>query len=181
MGKLENTIAGIDISPKATAVSVLEGKYFKSAFLIVAEGKHRSFKMPERFLSNIKIFFYKTLLDFYHIFEGIVNEVISENNIHPVIEGYAFGTRGRLTLTAEITGIVKLVLMQKGINFDIIPPSSVKKCIVKKGNARKSEVSVAMYKILKIDFSFLGEMMEDIYDASAVAYAWYKLHKSSNR
>lgn len=64
-----------------------------------------------------------------------------------LIEGYAFGARGRGIISlGELGGVARLVIYQAGIPFIEIAPTQLKKFCTGKGNARKEEVLVAVLK-----------------------------------
>lgn len=57
------------------------------------------------------------------------------------IEGYAFGSSSGLVFNiGESTGALKQILWKKGIEFEIVPPTVVKKSACGKGNANKDKL-----------------------------------------
>ncbi len=65
------------------------------------------------------------------------------------IEGYAFGMPGRansLTQLAEVAGVIKLEFYKHNVHFRIIPPATVKKFATGRGNAKKDEMRLAVFK-----------------------------------
>lgn len=71
-----------------------------------------------------------------------IKTLIFEHNIKEVIiEGYSFGSRGRaLFQLGELGGVIRYELFKLGIEIKEIPPTSLKKFITGKGNAKKEEV-----------------------------------------
>jgi crossover junction endodeoxyribonuclease RuvC len=53
------------------------------------------------------------------------------------IEGYAMGSRTRPQMAGELGGHLRLLLWQAGIPYIIVPPTSLKKYVLGKGNAAK--------------------------------------------
>lgn len=57
------------------------------------------------------------------------------------IEGYAFGSSSGLVFNiGESTGALKQILWKKGIEFETVPPTVVKKLATGKGNANKDKL-----------------------------------------
>jgi crossover junction endodeoxyribonuclease RuvC len=63
-----------------------------------------------------------------------------------VIEGYAFGRPNAMAPIAELGGVVKHSLYINGWPFILVPPTRVKKFACGKGNAKKDEVRLGVYK-----------------------------------
>jgi crossover junction endodeoxyribonuclease RuvC len=57
-----------------------------------------------------------------------------------MMEGYSYGSRGKVFDIGEMGGVVKLALSMRGVPFIIVPPSTLKKYATGKGNAGKDEV-----------------------------------------
>jgi len=58
-----------------------------------------------------------------------------------VIEGYAFGSSSGLVFNiGESTGALKQMMWKKGIEFETVPPTVVKKFATGKGNANKDKL-----------------------------------------
>lgn len=53
------------------------------------------------------------------------------------IEGYAMGSKTRPQMAGELGGHLRLLLWQAGIPYIIVPPTSLKKYVLGKGNAAK--------------------------------------------
>ena len=62
------------------------------------------------------------------------------------------GSRGRVFHIAENTGVLKQKIYERGIDFEVIPPSTWKKEVVGKGNADKKYVYESMNVDLKSIF-----------------------------
>lgn len=63
-----------------------------------------------------------------------------------VIEGYAFGRPNAMAALGELNGVVKHSLHVAGWSFIVVPPTRVKKFVCGKGNAKKDEVRLGVYK-----------------------------------
>ena len=62
---------------------------------------------------------------------------------HVFIEGYSYGSTGRVFHIAENVGILKHVLWKASIPFAVIAPTVIKKLATGKGNADKQKMDVA--------------------------------------
>jgi len=62
---------------------------------------------------------------------------------HAFIEGYSYGSTGRVFNIAENVGVLKHQLWQNNIKIDVVPPTTVKKLATGKGNADKAKMEVA--------------------------------------
>jgi len=71
-----------------------------------------------------------------------------------VIEDYAFhANMNSLTVLAELGGLVKFSLWRKTGSWPtLINPATVKKWITGKGNAKKEDIKLAIYKKYKLEF-----------------------------
>lgn len=71
------------------------------------------------------------------IFMEYITNYASGNKIHVFLEGYSYGSKGKVFHIAENTGILKHKLYMNGIGFTEVPPSNIKKWATGKGNANK--------------------------------------------
>jgi len=62
------------------------------------------------------------------------------------LEGYGFGQMASVVTLAEIGSVVRFLLWQEDIPFLDIPPSSLKKFVTGKGNAKKDQMILEVYK-----------------------------------
>ncbi len=67
------------------------------------------------------------------------------------VEGYAFGAQASREALGELGGILKRQLYVNRIPTVVVPPSSVKKFATGRGNARKDEMRLAVYKKWGLD------------------------------
>ena len=58
-----------------------------------------------------------------------------------MLESYAFGARGdAVTKIAENGGVLKHEMLNYGIPFETVPPTTIKKYATRKGNAKKLDM-----------------------------------------
>jgi hypothetical protein len=65
---------------------------------------------------------------------------------HYFIEGYSFGSKGKRENIAENCGLLKHKLYEDGHRFTVVPPTTVKKFAVGKGNSKKTPLYEQFYK-----------------------------------
>ncbi len=86
------------------------------------------------------------------------------------IEGYAFGAKGRALFDlAEFGGVLRYNLWLGGHNYIDVPPSTVKKFATGRGNAKKDEIMLAVYKRWGVEFHTSDEA--DAYVLARIALA----------
>lgn len=82
----------------------------------------------------------------------IKNQIVSIcNNLNPdfiIIEGYSYGSRNtKFTFTAgELGGAIKLWCYENNLKLEIVPPTIIKKFITGKGNSKKNQMLLNIYK-----------------------------------
>ena len=81
-----------------------------------------------------------------HITGSILSFLVKPKPDLIVIEDYAFMANGQITKLAELGGVVKTSLFSCDYNFITIAPSRVKKFACAKGNAKKDQVRLEVYK-----------------------------------
>ncbi len=70
-----------------------------------------------------------------------------------VIEGLAIHGPGGAMAAAQLMGALKLRLIEDGVRYVEIPPSTLKKFATGKGNATKPDMAVALYKRAGIELA----------------------------
>lgn len=87
------------------------------------------------------------------------------------MEGYAYGGGYFNYLVPEITGQIKRFLFANNLPFCFIPPNTLKKIGVGKGNASKAEVKKAMkkYYLDKYSYKFMPRSSYHVFDAGLAA------------
>ncbi len=91
--------------------------------------------------------------------------ILKANNIqHCVVEGYSFGSKGKYFNIAENTGILKHKLFKNDISFSDVPPTTMKKFAVGKGNAQKSLLYEVWLKKTSVNLFDLFGIRENLKD-----------------
>lgn len=93
--------------------------------------------------ANIKLFevddVYSNNSERYYKLAKRYVDIIEEHDVEIVfMEGYAYGATGNTFNIGECTGILKLLLWQRGIELVIFQPGEIKKLATGKGNANKT-------------------------------------------
>jgi len=99
-----------------------------------------------------------------------------KQNIRIMIEGYSFGSKGRVFNLAENCGLLKYLLYKNNYSFFNVAPTVVKKFATGKGNANKEAMYQAFVKDTQIELNDillpnrkLGSPVTDIVDAWYIA------------
>ncbi len=82
-------------------------------------------------------------------------------SFHPrlvILEGYAFSRGSAMARVGELGGVLKKTLFVEGYETLIVPPTSVKKFSADKGNAKKDQVRLAVYKRWGVEFKTNDEV-----------------------
>ena len=67
--------------------------------------------------------------------------LLRKHNVDKVfLEGYSYGSTGKVFHIAENTGVLKYLMWDEELNFEIIPPTVIKKFATGKGNANKEKM-----------------------------------------
>ena len=137
----------------------------------------------DKFVENIEIHthnvMYKSEIErFSHISDFFLNklkkhesELLSKK---VYIEGYSYGSRGKVYEIGENMGLLKYKLLQNGFSTDTLSPKSVKKFFHGSGNAKKEEmVNTALPQISKVIQSEFKNLytspVNDLVDSFAIA------------
>lgn len=67
------------------------------------------------------------------------------------IEGYSFGSPNQAAHIGELGGVIRVALFERGIPYADIPPTSVKKFATGRGNAKKPDLRMELFKRAGID------------------------------
>ena len=153
------TIAGIDYSLRGPCICVYHGInsftgeesdifcFENCSFHYLTDVK----KYANTFLGNI---YGKLLSDVesdcgrYDSISAWALEIILKYDCEQVaLEGYSFGSKGKVFHIAENTGVLKYKFFQNSIPVDIIPPTTIKKYATGKGNSDKT----AMHESFKTE------------------------------
>jgi len=94
-----------------------------------------------------------------------------------VIEGYSFGSAGRVFNLAENCGLLKHKLWKNKIHFDVAAPTSIKKFATGKGNADKLKMQEAFFAETGIDVKAILSLSEKQWNPSSDVIDAYFLAK----
>ena len=156
-------IAGIDYSLRGPSICIFHGidaytgekvkefSFQNCSFFFLTDVK----KYANTFMNNIHgrlITDVECYSSRYNSISDWAVEVLSKYKCSEVaLEGYSFGSKGKVFHIAENTGVLKYRLFQESIPVDIIAPTSVKKFATGKGNADKSGMHDAFVQETSID------------------------------
>lgn len=96
---------------------------------------------------------------------------------HAFLEGYSYGSIGRVFQIAENTGLLKTKLWERKIPLSVFAPTDIKKFGSGKGNANKEkmfdafvmETNMNMFEHLGIEFKKQWNPVSDMIDAYYIA------------
>jgi hypothetical protein len=84
---------------------------------------------------------WKCEMDRYDDISDWALKVLTRHKVTTVyLEGYSFGSTGKVFNIAENTAILKYNLWSNYIYYEVIPPTQVKKFATEKGNANKEDM-----------------------------------------
>jgi crossover junction endodeoxyribonuclease RuvC len=110
---------------------------------------------------------------FSDIAEKIMDEL--EPNDIITIEGFSYGSKGKgVSFQYGLGWIIRHMLIERGYEYTEVPPTSVKKFATGKGNTKKDEMVLPIYKKWGFEHSsdnvrdafVLAQMAKGIYDSS---------------
>lgn len=190
-----DVVCGIDYSLTCPAITIFKGTTFTYSFCKTHyltstkkyQGKFLDGRIeghiysPEMFV-NSPMARYNFLADWtYSIVSGVD---------HGSIEGYSFGSKGKVFHIAENTGVMKYFLWYNGIydKFIDIPPTTMKKYATGKGNAKKEDVYAEFVKTtgtdLRTELDYESEKIDspisdiaDSYFLCKMAFDSYQVQK----
>ena len=158
-------IIGLDISLTSTGMGI----YSISEGTLTTESIKTNNKSPymER---------YRTILD--RIKE--IDHFIVSGSIF-FIEGYSFGSFGKsssMSNIIELSGIIKYDLTIRERTYVDVPPTILKKFITGKGNAKKEDIKLALYKKYQKEFKNSDEA--DAYALTMFGLKYLAVNSSFN-
>jgi crossover junction endodeoxyribonuclease RuvC len=121
-------IVGIDASLTGTGVAVLDGSLRTERIESKLTGPARLFEIRNR------------------VREIVASKTSPSGADLVVIEGYAFAKPMQAHQVGELGGVLRLMLFETGIPWIEVAPSQVKKFATGRGNAKKEEMAVAIFK-----------------------------------
>ena len=138
-------VAGIDYSLTSPAITVHDGdewKFSNCKFYYLTSAK-KSLNNEGRLNGTL----YPNHVSDQDRYNNIATwslQILQENKVRRVsLEGYSFGSVGRVFQIAENTGYLKQKLWEEAIEFDVPPPTRIKKFATGKGNASKEMMEEA--------------------------------------
>lgn len=148
---------GIDYSINSPAVCVHQGQqwnYKSCRWLFLTKHKARLKKLP-RFIKGVLIPDQPSEIDhFLFLAKKVVGFIKPFTKKGPVIigiEGYSFDSTGKVFQLAENCGILKSILITKGLSFNTFPPMQIKKYATGTGVAGKYSMGTSFYKETSLD------------------------------
>jgi crossover junction endodeoxyribonuclease RuvC len=110
-------------------------------------------------------------------FANIADKVIEqlEPNDVVAIEGFSYGSKGKgVSFQYGLGWIIRHVLIERGYEYTEVPPTSVKKFATGKGNTKKDEMVLPIYRKWGFEHTsdnvrdafVLAQMAKGIYDSS---------------
>lgn len=106
----------------------------------------------------------------YYIKNNINALLVKHKIKHAIIENYAYAARGQVFNIGELGGVIKLLLFESDINIITVPPTTLKKFVTGKGNAKKELMLKYVYKKFKFDTD-----NNNICDAFALGKYWFSI------
>ena len=150
-------ILGLDLSLTGTGVAVIEGGKLVTSDLIKSKPSGPRPKDEARRI------------------QGIVDKISEHIDTYSpdlvVIEGIAFMAKNTTAL-AQLAGLnylVRALLLNRGIDFIIVAPSTLKKFITGKGNSQKDVMMLETYK--QYGLSLLDDNIVDAHGLAQVGHA----------
>jgi crossover junction endodeoxyribonuclease RuvC len=112
-----------------------------------------------------------------HRFSDIADKIIDElePNDCIAIEGFSYGSKGKgVSFQYGLGWIIRHILIERGFEYVEVPPTSVKKFATGKGNTKKDEMVLPIYKKWGFEHTsdnvrdafVLAQMAKGIYDSS---------------
>ena len=148
--KVTMTHIGIDYSLTSPAVTVHNGNHWDynncTFHFFLSEKKIKLFEdvassfQKQQFFPYLYPEVYSSDIDRYNCLANWVMDIVDKcDKIDSVtIEGYAFGaSASRIFNIAENTAVLKQCLFMRGVPFEVVPPTVIKKWATGKGNANK--------------------------------------------
>lgn len=122
-------VTGLDLSMTATGITYHKLYAPASTDVIKPKGR-RDFRLPE-------------------IASAVVERAQGSELV--LIEGYLNRSMSA-GITGMVHGAVRLALLEAGLKYAVLPPSSLKKFATGKGNASKTEMAVAAFRRAGLEF-----------------------------
>lgn len=163
-------VAGLDYSMTSPAICLYDDADGEFKFSNCSVYFLTQTKKYDTIVKNItgNFFEYTDDITRYDKISHFFLEKIVERNVKKIfIEGYSMGSKGRVFNIAENTGVMKYRLWKNGIDYEIIPPTVIKKFATGKGNADKAAMQSAFMKDNNVDLKFEFKMTENQWNPSS--------------
>ena len=146
----QRTIVGIDYSLTSPAVCVNDGGTLN--FYYLTNKKKWIGKQSDNIIGYEHKEWKDPIERFGYISDFVFNILAPLGTPKIFIEGYSYGSKGQgLFQIAENCGILKYRILEKGLTYEAVVPSVVKKGATGKGNADKDMMLNEFIKQTKID------------------------------
>ena len=138
-------LLGVDLSMTSPALCIHRGDEFKFTqcefyFLTSSE----KYLYVDRRLHGETFPEYATSSERFNNIGTWIVDICKVHGVDKVyIEGYSYGSVGRVFQIAENGGVCKYLLWKNNIEYDTIPPTVIKKFATGKGNADKEKMQEA--------------------------------------
>lgn len=162
-------IAGIDYSMTSPAICIFdtekEWNYDNCTFFFLTEKKKY-----EVIVDNIvgSYFEYPGEIQRFDLISSYFLDRMLEREVTKVyLENYSLGSKGRVFNIAENTGILKYRLWNFGVEYDVVPPTVIKKFATGKGNATKEKMQEFFIQETQVDLKNKLSMTEKQWNPSS--------------
>ena len=178
---MSTSYAGVDYSIGGPAICIhptgieWNVKNCKFVFLTGTKCRQKVFKSDDiefHGVPFIKDYTYDTER-FEHNAQVFIKTMEMHNVIEAMLEGYAYGGKGKVFNLAEATGLLKYFLVQLEIPFTSNTPPVIKKFATGKGNAGKPLMVSAFKDDTGIDLIQLFELSSITGPADDIADAYF--------
>ena len=136
-------LMGVDQSLTGTGITIWDGKAF--SYSLLETKKEKDTKAPS-------IDYTRRLMKIKHL----VKQFITDNKVELIaIEGMSFGSTGRIIFElGGLSHILRELFVEEGVDFIVIPPTTLKKFWTGKGTANKG-MMIEETHTRKIDISIM--------------------------
>jgi len=147
---MKKWICAVDLSINGSSLTLYnkhEDKYIFYCYNCKMPKKSKPFILTkdnykiviERKVKNKEDLFLDYIKTAEHVFHKIL-ELAESIDIDFLIEGYSFGSTGKLADIGEFTGLFKNQIIKTNNTYETVPPTTWKKNIVGKGNSNKEAI-----------------------------------------
>ncbi len=154
---------GIDFSMSSPAMTIHYGNrwHIKNCQFFYISNRKKSILFNSQFQGK-DYPIWKTDLERYdQISQFFAYHISQLDNPQVCIEGYSYSSTGSVFQIGEITGILKFKLHKLGVDFQVVPPKTIKKFATDNGNANKELMYDRFYDITNIDLQKIMNIAKD--------------------